>query len=465
MEASSDAGTSPVDGVAVVDFYIDNIKVGSAYNESGTIFQKVIDLTPYNFRQGEYDVTAIARDKNGNWAGTFSNELTNLEGRLNRKLTILPPLIKHPPEISLDSPENGLTMPLGSSLRLIAQASDPNGGLKGVQFYANQETVYSWSGILEFNGSNLPGDGDVLTIDDGSGRGSYTFEFNDDSTVVAGDTPILVPAYGNYQNDLSLSGGFDYPETLNFVIEIDGVSNGADTYRWSTDGGNTFVEEKQVIIQNTDQTLSHGLNIRFESNTGHHLGDRWSFVAQPQNQIVEISDTDFPAINGKRTKLRLFHAIHELYELGELSIQPQMNEYDDTIYLRHINDLTISSNVSITGDSLTYLNYVPADDNMILSSVADSTLPQPFGSTWMPSSTGSYVIFAVAEDFSGNRVSSGAIVVSVLDAEGEVPVIELILLLHPFPTPAALFPKVFLRKGMTQTALSPWWIFTAMQNS
>ena len=32
----------------------------------------------------------------------------------------------------------------------------------------------------------------------------YTFEFNDDSTVVAGDTPKLVPAYGNYLNDLSL---------------------------------------------------------------------------------------------------------------------------------------------------------------------------------------------------------------------------------------------------------------------
>ena len=93
---------------------------------------------------------------------------------------------------------------------------------------------------------------------------------------------------------------------LTFVIEIDGVSNGADTYRWSTDGGNTFVEEKQVIIQNTDQTLSHGLNIRFYSNkTGHHLGDRWSFVAQPKNQIVEISDTEFPAIDGKRTKLSL----------------------------------------------------------------------------------------------------------------------------------------------------------------
>ena len=81
---------------------------------------------------------------------------------------------------------------------------------------------------------------------------------------------------------------------------------------------------------------------------------------------------------------------------------------------------------------------------MILASIADSTLPQPFGSTWMRGSTGGYVIFAVAEDFSGNRVSSGAIVVSVLDAEGEVPVIEL----HSISSPISLhrrpsFPKSF----------------------
>ena len=89
-------------------------------------------------------------------------------------------------------------------------------------------------GVVFWNSMGViyPENGDLLTIDDGSNRGSYTFEFNDDSSVEAGDTPILVPAYGNYQNDLSLSGGFDYPETLNFVIEIDGVSNGVDT----TDG-------------------------------------------------------------------------------------------------------------------------------------------------------------------------------------------------------------------------------------
>ena len=178
--------------------------------------------------------------------------------------------------------------------------------------------IYTWNGRLEIDGNSLPSEGSLLTIDDGSGRGSYTFEFNGDSTVVAGETPILVPAYGNYLNDLSLSGGFDYPNALTFVIEIDGVSNGADTYRWSTDGGFTFVEEKQQIISGISQTLAHGINIVFSNPTGHHLGDRWSFVAQPGNQIVEISGTDIPAIDRKRTKLRLHRAIQQLYELGEL---------------------------------------------------------------------------------------------------------------------------------------------------
>ena len=85
VEATSDAG------VEVVDFFIDNQKVGSAVNDAGSLFQTVIDLEPLNLRQGDYEVTAIGRDKNGNWAGTFSNKLTNLAGRVNRKLTILPP--------------------------------------------------------------------------------------------------------------------------------------------------------------------------------------------------------------------------------------------------------------------------------------------------------------------------------------------------------------------------------------
>ena len=248
----------------------------------------------------------VARDKAGNQAGTFPSVLTNISSRKNRTLKVMQPLIKNPPVVIFEKPQTGVTIPLGSSLRLVANASDPNGGLKGVQFYANQETVYSWSGILEFDDSDLPDDGDLLIFDDGSGRGTYTFEFDINLNVVSGDTPTLVPAYGNYLDDLSLSGGFNYPEALTFVIEIDGVLDGTDTYKWSTDGGNTFVEEKQKIVSGISQTLTHGLSIIFSNKTGHHQGDRWTFVAQLKIKL---------SIFRTRAFLRLMESVQSLVYL------------------------------------------------------------------------------------------------------------------------------------------------------
>ena len=158
-------------GIAEVEFYINEQSVGVDNGNGGSFFQAFVDINKTGLRQGEHTISVVARDKEGNQAGTFPRVLTNISSRKNRTLMVLPPLVKHPPEVSFENPETGITMPLGSSLRLVANASDPNGGLKGVQFYANQETVYSWSGILEFNGSDLPIDGTLLTIDDGSGRG------------------------------------------------------------------------------------------------------------------------------------------------------------------------------------------------------------------------------------------------------------------------------------------------------
>ena len=226
-----------------------------------------------------------------------------------------------------------------------------------------------------------------------------------------------------------------------------------------------FRRGKAAIVSGLSVKPSYGLSIVFTNKTGHHLGDSWSFVARPSHQIVKLSDTKVVAIDGKRTKLRLFDAIQNLYELGEFSIHPRINDYDDTIYLRNINDLTISNDVSVSGDSLSYLNYHTDDDDMILAIIADSTLPQPFGSTWKPSTTGSFVIFALAEDSFGNRVSSGAVVVTVSDAEGKAPVVELNAVSSPISFSGEdLFPKPLPLKDMTQMGLSPWLIFTAMQS-
>ena len=65
-------------------------------------------------------------------------------------------------------------------------------------------------------------------------------------------------------------------DLLNFFIEIDGVN--PNTYRWSKDGGKTFVEER-LVIDGAAHSLTDGLNARFSTSTGHGLGDYWTVLA------------------------------------------------------------------------------------------------------------------------------------------------------------------------------------------
>ena len=55
-------------------------------------------------------------------------------------------------------------------------------------------------------------------------------------------------------------------------MEIDRKGS-TDTFRWSKDGGKSFVDEF-VEIDESSQTLAHGLMVQFESSDGHALGDR-----------------------------------------------------------------------------------------------------------------------------------------------------------------------------------------------
>ncbi len=222
VQASSASSGGSNSGIAQVDFYIDNQKVGSSINSTGNLFQTIIDLEPLKLRQGEHEITVVARDRVGNYAGTFSSKLTNLLDRMNRILNILPPLPKNPPVIELVSPQQEITMTKGSSIRLSAFASDPDGGLKGTQFIAGQKTLPVWNGKLDFNGS-LPTDGSLLTLDDGTGNAHITFEFDRDGIVSGGILYQPIPAVNNQSRHCTIlspvaGDTFNHPEQVRNLL-------------------------------------------------------------------------------------------------------------------------------------------------------------------------------------------------------------------------------------------------------
>ena len=67
------------------------------------------------------------------------------------------------------------------------------------------------------------------------------------------------------------------------------------------------------------------------------------------------------------------------------------------------------------------LNGDGEEDNFILAQARDGITTQPFGATWKPDTIGNFIIFAIAEDSAGNRVTSSSRVVSVVSAVGELP--------------------------------------------
>ena len=117
-----------------------------------------------------------------------------------------------------------------------------------------------------------------------------TVAINNPFTYVnGGDTiGILNTSFsGTGLDDASLTGKFTGPVATTYYVRIDGVgtgTSGVDTFEWSTDNFATTVATG-VDIDGTDQLIhsTDNISIKFESTTGHTLGDTWTGTAAPSN--------------------------------------------------------------------------------------------------------------------------------------------------------------------------------------
>lgn len=101
--------------------------------------------------------------------------------------------------------------------------------------------------------------------------------------VVVSKTIGPVTYAGAGLNDMTNGGEFTGEVDVNYKIEID-LEGTPDTFKWSDDGGTTWNYE-DVAITGSDQALSYGVTIKFNADTGHTLGNSWTFTAKAADPI------------------------------------------------------------------------------------------------------------------------------------------------------------------------------------
>jgi hypothetical protein len=118
---------------------------------------------------------------------------------------------------------------------------------------------------------------------------------------------------GGGLDDMTTGGTFTgFKKKTDYRVELDDVASSPDTFKWSNDGGSTWVATG-VAITGSAQSLENGVTITFGAIDGHTLGERWDFPAG--FEVVRITSK---GVGGS----------------GEVTV---IRGYDESTPLSHIN--------------------------------------------------------------------------------------------------------------------------------
>jgi hypothetical protein len=125
--------------------------------------------------------------------------------------------------------------------------------------------------------------GDNFTNND-IGR-NITFEDDNRETTITNLGTIILPADNTFASSgITITAGGIYTGTTNkvYIIKIDGVEAGNNTFTWSADGGQTWYERFIPVSYATGQRypLLNGVYITFSAAVGHILADYWTIQAK-----------------------------------------------------------------------------------------------------------------------------------------------------------------------------------------
>ena len=135
-----------------------------------------------------------------------------------------------------------------------------------------------------YSGANMTVGGDLTVLGTTSTVGASSLAVTDQFIYTqSGDA--IGDAYtfnGSGLDDAFVAGYFEGTASTNFYVRIDGTG-AQDTIEWSKDNFTTTEATDLPITAGTDINLGDGFKIRFTAQTGHTLGDAWSWAAAPVN--------------------------------------------------------------------------------------------------------------------------------------------------------------------------------------
>ncbi len=306
---------------------------------------------------GTYTVTAQATDNSGNV--TTSTAATVTIGA------------NAPPTISLTSPSTGLSYGLGNQVLIAATASDSDGKIASVQFFANGVAVGSAT-AAPFNVSWRP---------TAAGTYSLTGVATDDVGNIATSTAVSVTVTSASAPTVTVTNPLS--------TQTYGVGS-AVPFTVTTSGGNGPIAQVQFFINGAP----------LSTDTASPYAATWTPVASGTYSLLAVA-TDSAGVSSNSSSL---------------SITITGNSAP-TVSLS-----TPTAGASLIAGSAVSLVAAASDADGTVTGVrflANGTIvgtgsSAPFTATWTPTAAGVYSVIAEATDNSGNVTSSTAVAVTVL---------------------------------------------------
>ena len=192
------ASASSANGIAKVEFYLDNEYIGEGKQQNNTNYYSY-DIELKDLSEGPHEFSLVAYDTTGNQVGTFPNLLTNIEPKLNKRFRIKASLNQHLPTIELLAPFTA-DLPSGS------MATYNKGDLVTLLIEANSSSFSEVSQIKLLNNgvyvSFFGPDGLTTTLNHNRSsashqQGFYELNFEVNSTGLQTLVPVVIDSFGN----------------------------------------------------------------------------------------------------------------------------------------------------------------------------------------------------------------------------------------------------------------------------